>query len=77
MSLGEQLKNKRSELGLTQGNVAMVLGVKIPQVSLWERGHKPHSHNVEKIKEFFLAAQLYKIQKGRKKKAGVKQCKTG
>lgn len=38
MTVGEVIREKRKELGLTQEQVARCLGVSAPAVNKWEKG---------------------------------------
>lgn len=38
MPMGEVIRRKRKELGLTQEQVAQRLGISAPAVNKWERG---------------------------------------
>jgi transcriptional regulator with XRE-family HTH domain len=52
MSLREKLRIRRAELDISQADLAAILNVHHPQVSLWEAGHYPRSHNLKKINSF-------------------------
>lgn len=46
------LKEHRKALKLTQGEVALKVGVSLMSYQLWERGHtKPTPENLQKLKE--------------------------
>ena len=46
------IKERRKELGLTQMDLAILCGVSLVTIQLWERGAaKPKSENLEKLTE--------------------------
>jgi transcriptional regulator with XRE-family HTH domain len=50
MSLGEQIKKARQEKGITQRQLAEMIGAKHTSISGWEHGdHKPDADTIELI----------------------------
>jgi transcriptional regulator with XRE-family HTH domain len=65
MSTGNDIRQKREELGLTQAELASLLGVAMNTVSRWEIGERiPHPLVLKAIETVFAEA---KKKKGRSK----------
>ena len=47
MKINDVIRTKRLELGMTQGQVALRLGVSTPAVNKWERGASYPRHHAD------------------------------